>query len=426
MPFVRWRLPTRYAVLVALLGAIVSVAQVSAQNVVLEPRSLVVNPRPAFDLTVFVDRDPSGEAAPSYAVGLPIVVSARTSAEAYLYLFSISAGGDVVQIMPNRLADGRDNLVRSGATAQFPPRNARYEFVVDPPTGMAKVFALATKRPIDTGAVVRYEGERDFMAVSRAGVDGFARALSSLVGALPPDEWTTSAALYYVGGAPARGAYGTLAVTSVPSGAEVRVNGAFAGYTPLRRGELPGAVRVEIRHDGHEVHQESVDVVADRVVTVSAQLPLVPTAQQGEVRFASEPSGASVLLDGQQLGFTPLSISSFDPGEYRVTFRLDGYEDLVTSFVVRAGDETVVHERFESIAPAIGGIRISNGVDGARVYLAGRLAGVIVDGGRLLIDDVEPGEHEVVVTALGYRTEVVQVHVVAGAPVDIELGPQRY
>lgn len=45
------------------------------------------------------------------------------------------------------------------------------------------------------------------------------------------------------------------------------------------------------------------------------------------VDFASQPSGATVVVDGVERGLTPLTLFDLKPGSHRTKFRLAGYED---------------------------------------------------------------------------------------------------
>src|SRR5690606_29237439 len=158
-----------------------------AQHVDFSPRAIVVNPRPSFDVDVWVDRAPDRGGIPTYAVGEPITVGVRTSEGGYVYLFSVSSTGEVVQILPNRFAEGRDAFLAAGETRYFPPAGARYTFAVDAPGGLAKVIAVASRQPLDTRTLASFGSERDFLATSRPGEEGFARALSIVVRPLPQE-----------------------------------------------------------------------------------------------------------------------------------------------------------------------------------------------------------------------------------------------
>ena len=411
--------PSVRSILAALLLALFGTAL--AQNVVISPRSIVVNPVPAFDLEVWVDKDTSGRDTPAYDVGESIRISVRSSVEAYVYLFSIAADGEVVQVLPNRFdGTGSDPVVRAGQTRTFPPAGARYQFNVAPPNGLAKVIAVASRAPLDTSTLASFRTEQNF-ATSSIGEDAFARALRIIVTPLPQNDWVSATALYYVGSRPNQGAYGTLEVSSTPSRAEVYVDRTFAGYTPLRYDVRPGTYDVEVVGSGG-TYAERVQVRPDRTTSVVATFR--PVVRTGTARFTSDPSGAEVYVDGSYLGTTPIGSTTFDVGTYTAEFRRSGYDVLRRSFEVRAGQDTRVDATLRAQA---GTLELTANVGGARVFLDGRDVGVIPSGtGRLVLRDLASGSYEVTLVAPGYGTVVQTVRVDAGRTTAITLRQTRF
>lgn len=407
------------SILAALFLALVGAAL--AQTVVISPRSIVVNPVPAYDLEVWVDKDTSGRNTPAYDVGEPIRISVRSSVDAYVYLFSIAADGEVVQVLPNRFdGTGGDARVRAGQTRTFPPSGARYQFNVAPPNGLAKVIAVASRAQLDTSTLASFRAEQDF-ATSSIGEDAFARALRIIVSPLPQNDWVSSTALYYVGSRPNQAAYGTLEVSSTPSGAEVYVDRSFAGYTPLRYDLRPGTYDIEVVASGG-TYAERVQVRPDRSTTVAATFR--PVVRTGTARFASTPADADVYVDGSYLGTTPIGSTSFDVGTYSVEFRRSGYDTLRRSFEVRAGQDTRVDATLRAQA---GTLELTSNVGGARVFLDGRDVGVIPSGsGRLVLRDLASGTYEVTLVAPGYRTAVDTVRIDAGRTTAVTLRQTRF
>jgi hypothetical protein len=402
------------------LVAMTLAGQALAQNVVLSPRSIVVNPVPAFDLEVWVDKDRTGREAPAYAVGESIRVSVRPSEDAYVYLFSIAADGEVVQILPNRYdASFSDAFVRGGTTRTYPPENARYTFNVAPPGGLAKVIAVASRRQLDTSTLATFRSERDF-ATSELGEEGFARALRIIVNPLPQTEWVSATALYYVGSRPAQGAYGTLQVDSEPRRGEVYVDQSFVGYTPLAYGLRPGTYDVEVVGSGGSA-SERVQVRPDR--TTDVFLSLRPVIRTGTASFTSSPSGAEVYVDGSYVGTTPTSAVTFDAGSYQAEFRRQGNIVERVGFQVQADRDTRVNVTLRAMT---GTLEVTANVGGARMFVGGRDVGSVPSGsGRLTVRDLTDGVHEVVLIAPGYRTLVQDVRVRAGQTTTVTLRQVR-
>src|SRR5690625_5508552 len=57
-----------------------------AQNVIVNPQGIVVNPKPSFEVEVWLDKSGS---EPGYDIGEEIEISVRTNKDAYVYLFNI-------------------------------------------------------------------------------------------------------------------------------------------------------------------------------------------------------------------------------------------------------------------------------------------------------------------------------------------------
>ncbi len=66
-------------------------------------------------------------------------------------------------------------------------------------------------------------------------------------------------------------------------------------------------------------------------------------AQTGSLTIASTPAGASVWVDGEEKGTTPLTLTLLAPGSYALVLRLEGHEDAeLTSEVAQGANEAVV------------------------------------------------------------------------------------
>ena len=407
----------RLALVASLLLA---AAAAFAQGPVLSPRSIIVNPLPGFEVEVWVDKDTSGRDAPVYNIGEGMRISVRPSADAYVYLFSIAADGEVVQVLPNRYdSDGGDNFVRGGTVRTFPPTGARYTFNIAPPQGLAKVIAVASRRALNVSTLATFRSERDF-ATSNIGEEAFARALRIIVTPIPSADWVSATALYYVGTRPSVGAYGTLRVDSDPRRGEVYVDRTFVGYTPLDFDLRPGMYDIEVVAGGRSA-TERVQIRPDR--TSELFLALRPVVQQGTASFTSSPSGADVFVDGRLVGTTDTGRVTFDAGSYQAEFRRDGYLTQTVRFEVRANGDTRVAATLQ--APT-GTLEIQANIGGARVFLDGREIGVIPSGsGRLTLRDLQAGVRELVLLAPGYRAVVQDVRIEAGRTSSVTLRMTR-
>ncbi len=161
----------------------------------ISPQSIIVNPVQS-DLSVNVSVDRAGS-NPVYNIGDAIRVSVNVSDNAYVYLFSVHADGQIDQILPNRLSGGSQYL-RAGETRSFPPAGGAYTLSVDGPSGQDKVLAVASKRQLDTSEIASFKGNQPFATSSIQGQDNLARALSIVVQPVPASDWVTDVTYFQV------------------------------------------------------------------------------------------------------------------------------------------------------------------------------------------------------------------------------------
>lgn len=323
--------------IVALLVLFASAA--FAQSVRFEPRAIVVNPAPTFGVDVFLDK---GGETPSYTVGERIAISVRTERDAYVYLYSLQPDGSITQILPNRFDE--DNFLFAGQTRTYPPNSAGYVFNVEPPTGLSRVVAVASTRPLDTRELARFESNAAF-ATSDLGQTGFQNAFRIVVNPLPISSWVTDTAYYDVTrSGSTQPSSATLAIESSPRGAEVYLDGSFVGSTPLRVESRPGRRTVRIEADGYYAFETQLQLSPGEARRVDAQLEAIP--RTGTLVIVANVGGAQVFLDGRAVGTIPsgngtLRLPQIDAGEVEITLVAPGYETEVEEVRVRAGE---VHE----------------------------------------------------------------------------------
>jgi Domain of unknown function (DUF4384) len=161
----------------------------------ISPQSIIVNPVPAsLSVNVSVDRAGSN---PVYNIGDSIRVNVRVSDDAYVYLFSVHADGQIDQILPNRLSGG-SQFLRANESRSFPPAGGAYTLSVDGPSGQDKVLAVASKRQLDTSEIASFRGNQPFATSSIQGQDNLARALSIVVQPVPASDWVTDVTYFQV------------------------------------------------------------------------------------------------------------------------------------------------------------------------------------------------------------------------------------
>jgi hypothetical protein len=125
---------------------------------------------------------------------------------------------------------------------------------------------------------------------------------------------------------------GSLKVTTTPPGAEVHINDAYQGETPLRIEKKPGVYHVSIKKNRYR--ELSEEIVVEDNITKNIHRDLDPAI--GEFRIDSDPPHAKVWLDSEDIGFTPITINKL-PGIYTVRITKPGYKNYVEEISIKEG-----------------------------------------------------------------------------------------
>jgi formylglycine-generating enzyme required for sulfatase activity len=133
-------------------------------------------------------------------------------------------------------------------------------------------------------------------------------------------------------------AAGVLSLDSAPAGANVNLDGEFAGQTPLSLELTPDrAHRITISRAGYQRRSESVTLGAGE--TASRKLTLVPLL--GDVLLEVTPADAEVLVGGRPVGRGSQTLA-LPAVQQRIEVRLDGYETVRRSITPRPGLEQLI------------------------------------------------------------------------------------
>lgn len=140
---------------------------------------------------------------------------------------------------------------------------------------------------------------------------------------------------------------GSIYMLTTPQGANAYVDGTSYGLTPALATNLAsGTHQVRLSLAGFQDWVGNVNVPAGSTITVSQTLSLIPTTTPvpgtGSIAVSSNPAGAQVLLDGNYVGITPLTIPSVQPGSHTIILKMNGYADWESTQTVQSGQVTQV------------------------------------------------------------------------------------
>ncbi|HMD36286.1 MAG TPA: PEGA domain-containing protein [Vicinamibacterales bacterium] len=199
---------------------------------------------------------------------------------------------------------------------------------------------------------------------------------------------------------------GTINISTDPVGAQVVVDGAPRGLTPLTLTLDAGTHSVELRGAG-QPRILPITMTAGAQLTQYVELPKA-VAAVGQLQVRSDPAGAQVSVDGTPRGASPVLIDALVPGEHDVvlTSELATVKQTVT---IEAGAtaQLLVPLKTTEGAPVSGWVTVSAPVD-LQMYENKKLLGDSRSD-RIM---VSAGKHEIELLneVLGYRvTRTVQV-----------------
>lgn len=206
-----------------------------------------------------------------------------------------------------------------------------------------------------------------------------------------------------------QGQYGYFEVTSTPQGADVIVDGMFAGETPVivpvpAASDNGSVIRVMMQ--GFQIWEQKYpkNPIAGDVVPIRVQL--IPVSTIGTLKVSSNPSGALVTINNGKGQMTPWTYRDLPAGNHLVSVFLMGFEPFIRNVEVMPG-ETVELVANMSIRTGSGTLEVSSDPGGASVYVDGVYSGVT----NLVVGHITPGKHEVRITRAGYDDYVEWVSV---------------
>lgn len=248
---------------------------------------------------------------------------------------------------------------------------------------------------------------------------GYHNAFASLPAASPGEIYSVSLTLTSI-----TPSYGTLSVTSSPSGASVYVDNIYRGRTPQQVSLTNNQYTLRLEHSGYKSYTEQVWVYGGQ--TTPVHVSLVSSVTYGTLSIASSPSGANVYLDDKFRGTTTQIISGLTPGAYFIELTKPGYQDYTATVRAYSGQVTSVSPTLVPVqSPTAGALSVTSNPSYAAVYLDGNYEGQTAPGTPLVISAVTAGSHTVTVRLSGYKDSVSTVTVNSGqtTTVSAELTP---
>ncbi|MCP4694006.1 MAG: PEGA domain-containing protein, partial [Desulfobacterales bacterium] len=198
-----------------------------------------------------------------------------------------------------------------------------------------------------------------------------------------------------------------LRVETEPSGGKIFIDGKPMGVSPLAiDGLSPGRVTVRVEKRGFEPAEKPVRLRENKQTEVKFKLVL--PRKYGSLAVESDPGGAEWYLDGDYVGTTPDEMRKLTPGEYRILFKKDGYEDSTKTTRIHAGKREWVDARLKRAGPPTGVLYVKTEPKNARVKVLNSTT-KFYQGMEL-----EPARYHIEASAPGYKTRKILSALKAG------------
>jgi len=236
----------------------------------------------------------------------------------------------------------------------------------------------------------------------------------------PPENYTpvipTCEPAYPLAGFTATPASGfaplTVRFTSTSTGSDAFAwrfgdGGTSPAENPVHTYSAPGTYSVSL---------EARDSCTGNVNRADRLSYITVTATAGTLAISSNPPGATVYIDNVVKGITPVTLTDTATGSHTLLLRRSGYDDYTRDFITEpltpatigaALTKSITEPTTQPPTPSLGSVAITSMPSGAAVYLDNSLKGTA----PVVISDVLPGNHEVILSLRGYNdwNQVVSV-----------------
>ena len=195
-------------------------------------------------------------------------------------------------------------------------------------------------------------------------------------------------------------ATGSVNVFSDPIEADVLLDGKKAGVTPLTIEDLKtGEHTLEVKIPDYVQFIEKIVIKKNQTEQVVAHLKKMPF-----LSLFSDPINAKVIVDGQQIGYTPIVKYMLEPGIHSIDILKSDYEKYSTTVELEPGGET---EITPSLIRKMGGLEIKTFPPGADIFLNDELKGKT----PLTISKIPTGLYRIKAKSNGYLSYEKEIRV---------------
>ena len=130
--------------------------------------------------------------------------------------------------------------------------------------------------------------------------------------------------------------WGFIELSSSPTGAQIKIDGKFAGITPFTAPILSTGELVSISFDGYKTWTKKLSVNSNETKKIST-VTLKPA--DGVINLVTAPSGATITMNEEYIGNTPLTLYLEAQEEHSISIFLNGYLTQKKSVFLSSGEK---------------------------------------------------------------------------------------
>lgn len=203
---------------------------------------------------------------------------------------------------------------------------------------------------------------------------------------------------------------GLMLVHSTPAGADVELDGANLGQTPLFSADIPlGPRRLQISRPGYAPKIINLNVEDRTPLKIEAQL----MSDSAELSVESTPAGATITLDNALMGTTPLTLTKVHSGAHVLDISLKGHSPARQEITLQTGEHQKISSRLK---PLPGKLTVLSTPPTARIYLNDQFKAET----PLNASEVPAGQYVLRAELKGYDPQVKTNEVVSGEERTVE------
>ena len=203
-----------------------------------------------------------------------------------------------------------------------------------------------------------------------------------------------------------------LSIESDPQGAEIYLDGtSLSQVTPyVVQNVQPGKHEVTVVLNNQKASQ-TIQVATGEIKQVKLILPI---QNENQIDISSNPSGASIMIDGKDTGFVTPRVIKTEKGIHEVRLSLPGYE--IFEIQVNVSGNVTVSGNLVKSGISQGSISLKTNPSGAIVSINGKSYG-----SSPVTITLPPGSYTAIFTLSGYKNETKIFEIKANEQTNLEI-----